>query len=152
MCTAPCGRPHTSPHVPPFLLTQNLLASAQRLSFLRSAQYDIIKSVKKGLKGLQILSVLICTVVVLIISFFDIVFQDMITKHRGFCWCSECNMLLCPLLYPDGQYCDWIKVFMTIKYNSERETHYSFDNIQWFGRCPLLHKIDNKCMHYIKFC
>ena len=51
MCTAPCGEPHPPPPVPPFLLTQNLRASAQRLSFLHSAQYDIIKSVLQGLKG-----------------------------------------------------------------------------------------------------
>ena len=36
MCTAPCGWPYPPPPVPPFLVTQNSHASAQRLSFLRS--------------------------------------------------------------------------------------------------------------------
>ena len=53
MCIAPCGWPHPLPPVPPFLLIQNLHASVQRLSFLRSAQYDIFKSVLEGLKGLK---------------------------------------------------------------------------------------------------
>ena len=33
---------------------QNLRASAQRLSFLRSVQYDVIKSVLQGLKGFNL--------------------------------------------------------------------------------------------------
>ena len=45
MCTAPYRWPHPPPPVPPFLLTQNQRASAQRLSFLRSAQCDVTKSV-----------------------------------------------------------------------------------------------------------
>ena len=53
MCTAPCGWPHPAPPVPPFLLTQNLRASTQRLSFLHSVQYDVIKGVLHGLKGFK---------------------------------------------------------------------------------------------------